>query len=149
MFHFRLNKRNIEYAALEDEFRMGLQIEANRFREVSGPFFCMMIVIIIIIIIILPFILKEKYTQLASTSFSGSLFFPYLPLQGKGTRERVKLCYESFAALNLLVSVILNSIKFLFVSETLVSNFSGKSLGGQNTHACGCQIWSIGDAKDQ
>ena len=39
MFHFRLNKRDIEYAALEDEFRMGLQIEANRFREVSGPFF--------------------------------------------------------------------------------------------------------------
>ena len=48
MFHFRLNKRDIEYAALEDEFRMGLQIEANRFREVSGPLFCMLIVIVII-----------------------------------------------------------------------------------------------------
>ena len=31
----RLSKRDLEYAALEDEFRMGLQIEANRFREVS------------------------------------------------------------------------------------------------------------------
>ena len=34
MYHNRLNKRDLEYAALEDEFRMGLQIEANRFREV-------------------------------------------------------------------------------------------------------------------
>ena len=32
--HNRLNKRDVDYAALEDEFRMGLQIEANRFREV-------------------------------------------------------------------------------------------------------------------
>ena len=39
MFLVRLNKRDIEYAALEDEFRMGLQIEANRFKEVSGPYF--------------------------------------------------------------------------------------------------------------
>ena len=36
-FH-RLNKRDLEYAALEDEFRMGLQIEANRFREVGHDF---------------------------------------------------------------------------------------------------------------
>ncbi len=35
MYHNRLNKRDLEYVALEDEFRMGLQIEANRFREVS------------------------------------------------------------------------------------------------------------------
>ena len=34
----RLNKRDLEYAALEDEFRMGLQIEANRFREVGHDF---------------------------------------------------------------------------------------------------------------
>ncbi|XP_015774024.1 PREDICTED: leucine-rich repeat and coiled-coil domain-containing protein 1-like [Acropora digitifera] len=34
----RLNKRDIEYAALEDEFRMGLQIEANRFRELQEAF---------------------------------------------------------------------------------------------------------------
>ena len=31
----RLNKRDLEYVALEDEFRMGLHIEANRFREVG------------------------------------------------------------------------------------------------------------------
>ena len=49
MFHFRLNKRDIEYAALEDEFRMGLQIEANRFREVSGPFFCIFIILLFIL----------------------------------------------------------------------------------------------------
>jgi len=35
MHRNRLNKRDLEYAALEDEFRMGLQIEANRFREVG------------------------------------------------------------------------------------------------------------------
>ena len=35
MHYNRLNKRELEYAALEDEFRMGLQIEANRFREVG------------------------------------------------------------------------------------------------------------------
>lgn len=34
--HDRLNKRDLDYAALEDEFRMGLQIEANRFREVCN-----------------------------------------------------------------------------------------------------------------
>ena len=32
--YFRLDKKTREYAALEDEFRMALQIEANRFREV-------------------------------------------------------------------------------------------------------------------
>ena len=35
LYFRRLNKRDLEYAALEDEFRMGLQIEANRFREVG------------------------------------------------------------------------------------------------------------------
>ena len=35
LYHNRLNKRDVDYAALEDEFRMGLQIEANRFREVG------------------------------------------------------------------------------------------------------------------
>ncbi|KAJ7376666.1 leucine rich repeat [Desmophyllum pertusum] len=34
----KLNKRDLEYAALEDEFRMGLQIEANRFRELQEAF---------------------------------------------------------------------------------------------------------------
>ena len=34
-------------------------------------------------------------------------------------KERVKLCYESVAVVNLIVSVILNSINFLFLSETL------------------------------
>ena len=34
--HDRLNKRDLDYAALEDEFRMGLQIESNRFREVCN-----------------------------------------------------------------------------------------------------------------
>ena len=33
--YFRLDKKTREYAALEDEFRMALQIEANRFREVG------------------------------------------------------------------------------------------------------------------
>lgn len=34
----KLNKRDLDYAALEDEFRMGLQIEANRFRELQEAF---------------------------------------------------------------------------------------------------------------
>lgn len=34
----KLNKRDVDYAALEDEFRMGLQIEANRFRELQEAF---------------------------------------------------------------------------------------------------------------
>ncbi|KAL9975413.1 hypothetical protein ACROYT_G012573 [Oculina patagonica] len=34
----KLNKRDLEYVALEDEFRMGLQIEANRFRELQEAF---------------------------------------------------------------------------------------------------------------
>lgn len=37
-YHDKLNKRDVEYAALEDEFRMGLQIEANRFRELQEAF---------------------------------------------------------------------------------------------------------------
>lgn len=34
----RLNERNIEYKALEDEFRMALQIEANRYNELHEAF---------------------------------------------------------------------------------------------------------------
>ena len=37
--HFvRLEARNRDYALLEDEFRAGLQMEANRFSEVSAVF---------------------------------------------------------------------------------------------------------------
>ena len=39
MFSFafdRLNEKNKEYSDLEDEFRMALQIEANRYNEVCS-----------------------------------------------------------------------------------------------------------------
>lgn len=34
----KLNKRDLDYAALENEFRMGLQIEANKFSELQDAF---------------------------------------------------------------------------------------------------------------